>query len=168
MNQLRLDIGLCVLAIALATLAVRRARAGAAAGFAPVPVVLRATTPKQRETADSLAEIADSIIENDPFRLSNQVASVAFDPHGDALGMRTTPLPTAPLPPPRPNLVLKGISGGPPWQAIVEGIPGQSTIVVTAGASFEKIVIRAVTRDSVVVQGADTTWVLRLSPRGQR
>ena len=63
----------------------------------------------------------------------------------------------------RPQLMLKAIIGGPPWSAIVEGIPGQpGGIVITAGLTFDRIHIRAITRDTVVVQASDTTWKLTM------
>jgi hypothetical protein len=61
----------------------------------------------------------------------------------------------------RPVFALKAIVGGPPWQAIVDGIPGQpSGTIVSNGMTIGKLTIRGVTRDSVVIQGPDTTWVL--------
>jgi hypothetical protein len=62
--------------------------------------------------------------------------------------------------------VLKAIIGGPPWQAVIDGIPGQppGTIAGT-GARFDKLVVRSVTRDTVVVQGPDTTWSLGFKGR---
>jgi hypothetical protein len=64
----------------------------------------------------------------------------------------------------RPTLVLRGIIGGPPWQAIVDGIPGQSAgAIVRQGMAFDAITIRTVTRDTVFVQSPDTSWKLTLA-----
>jgi hypothetical protein len=105
-----------------------------------------------------LADAEDLIVSNDPFRLSNSAAAVRFDPNNE------NGVPGAPVmspPPIRPNMTLKAIVGGPPWQAIVDGIPGQPPgTIVRVGAAFDKLVTRAVTRDSVIIQGPDTTWVL--------
>ncbi|MDB4878547.1 MAG: hypothetical protein JWM41_4993 [Gemmatimonadetes bacterium] len=58
-------------------------------------------------------------------------------------------------------MTLKAIVGGPPWEAIVDGIPGQPPgTVVRSGSTLDKLAVRSVTRDSVVIQGPDTTWVL--------
>jgi hypothetical protein len=63
--------------------------------------------------------------------------------------------------------VLRGIVGGPPWQAIVDGIPGiPDGSVLKAGQTFEKYVIRSVSKDTVIVQGPDTTWHLTLGNKG--
>jgi hypothetical protein len=66
----------------------------------------------------------------------------------------------------RPTFALKAIVGGPPWSAVIDGIPGQAAgTVIRQGAQFEKLVVRSVTRDSVIIQGPDTTWVLRFGGR---
>jgi len=113
-----------------------------------------------RLPVDSLERAADAIVTNDPFRLSNSPSAVRFDPTTDGG-------PAAALvAPARPVLVLRGIVGGPPWQAVIDGLPGQSPgTLARAGSKFDRLTVRAVTRDSVIVQGADTSWVL--SFRGQ-
>jgi hypothetical protein len=111
----------------------------------------------------ALAEAEDVTTTNDPFRLANAPASVRFNPNNENGG--TGPVAVV-APPVRPNMTLKAIVGGPPWQAIVDGIPGQPQgTVVRAGNAFDKLVARAVTRDSVVIQGPDTTWVLSFRRR---
>ncbi|MDB4878329.1 MAG: hypothetical protein JWM41_4775 [Gemmatimonadetes bacterium] len=66
----------------------------------------------------------------------------------------------------RPVMTLKAIVGGPPWQAVVDGIPGQPPgVLVRQGTTLDKLAIRSVTRDSVVIQGPDTTWVLGFGRR---
>jgi hypothetical protein len=46
---------------------------------------------------------------------------------------------------------------------VLDGLPGQPTgTIVTGGGSFEGIRIRAITRDTVVVESQDTTWKLTL------
>jgi len=56
--------------------------------------------------------------------------------------------------------MLSGVFG-PPWQAVLEGIPGkQGSVVVRVGDVFGELRIRSIRRDTVVVQGADTTWKL--------
>jgi hypothetical protein len=135
-----------------------------------VPLVQPSATSLGSAThslADSLETILaaaeDLTTSNDPFRLANAPASVRFTPNNDngaAVGIATV------APQLRPTLTLKAIVGGPPWQAIVDGIPGQPQgTVVRAGAAFDKLTTRAVTRDSVVIQGPDTTWVLSFRRR---
>jgi hypothetical protein len=110
--------------------------------------------------AESLNVYQETITANDPFRLSNRPAVVRFDARGD-VGVGGTPGPPVTT---RPQLVVKGIVGGPPWQAIIDGLPGQPPgTIVTPGATFDQLVVRAVSRDSVIVQGPDTTWTLTLN-----
>jgi len=112
--------------------------------------------------ADSLADAEDAIVTNDPFRLSNSPAAVRYDPASD--GPMSGVL--AGTPQLRPTLVLKAIVGGPPWQAVIDGIPGQPAgTIARAGARFDRFTVRAVTRDSVIVQGVDTSWVLSFRAR---
>lgn len=110
---------------------------------------------------DSVLDAAqDATITNDPFRLANEPSSVRYDPATDG----GAPMPSTGLV--RPTLVLKAIIGGPPWQAVIDGIPGQpSGTVAAAGARFDKLLVRSVSRDSVVVQGPDTSWTLGFRSR---
>jgi hypothetical protein len=116
-----------------------------------------------RPIAESLlAEAEEVAVRNDPFRLSNLPPDVRFDPRDEgASGSRMVAF--VPL---RPSLSLKGIMGGPPWQALIDGVPGQQPgVLVREGERFDKLMVRAVTRDSVVIQGPDTAWVLRFAAR---
>jgi hypothetical protein len=65
--------------------------------------------------------------------------------------------------PPKPVLSLRGILGGPPWDALVEGVPGhEGAVVLRAGQRSGDITVRAIRRDTVFLQGMDTTWKLTL------
>ena len=122
----------------------------------------RLSSMSARPLDDSLAAAETLVVDNDPFRLANHPAFVSYDPRiGDGpQGGELAP------PSVRPVFVLKAIVGGPPWQAVVEGFPGQATsLVVRAGERFDKLAVRSVTRDSVVVQAPDTTWVLTFRKR---
>jgi hypothetical protein len=103
--------------------------------------------------AQILAAHASRTVSGDPFRLERRPASVAF---GAA--------PASPTPPsssgPRPPLVVSGIVG-PPWRAVLEGMPGrEGSTVVVEGESFGELRIRSIRGDTVVVAGRDTTWRL--------
>lgn len=64
---------------------------------------------------------------------------------------------------PRPRLALRAIAG-PPWRAVIAGLPGQvPETIARAGATFDGIVVRSISRDTVVLRGYDTTWVLTLA-----
>jgi len=110
-----------------------------------------------------LEEAEDVTSSNDPFRLANAPSSVRYDPNNEG----TIAGAASYVPPPiRPNMILKAIVGGPPWQAMVDGIPGQPPgTLVRAGSTFDKLVAKDVGRDSVVIRGPDTTWVLTFRRR---
>ena len=96
---------------------------------------------------------AAATVAADPFRATRRPSGVAFLAQGEAA-------PTAPRPP-RPQLAMTGSIGGPPWSSILEGVPGrEGSVIVSAGDTLGGLRIRSVRRDSVVVQGADTTWRL--------
>ncbi len=116
---------------------------------------------------DSLPALLDSaeerMVVNDPFRLANAPATVRYKPSLDG-GVGGAPA-YAPAPV-RPVMTLKAIVGGPPWQAIIDGIPGQPAgAIARTGSVFDKLTVRAVTRDSVIVQGPDTAWILSFRKR---
>jgi hypothetical protein len=115
-----------------------------------------AHAPERPQPTDSaLDDAQDATVANDPFRLANEPPSVRYDPSADGV------IASAPVPLVRPTLTLKAIIGGPPWQAVIDGIPGQPPGTIAGpGVRFDKLVIRSVSRDSVVVQGPDTSWVL--------
>lgn len=155
MSRARLELALAVGAALLCVAAAERwSRAIEFAAPQRVnPPAAAPQTPAHFDL-DSLEHAADATVAHDPFRLANAPASVRYEPRRAS----APPVPAAP----RIALVLKAIVGGPPWQAIIDGIPGQSGAVVRAGDAFDKLVIRRVTRDTVVVQGPDTTWKLTL------
>lgn len=96
-------------------------------------------------------------IERNPFRLSRLAADVRFGRPG-APAVEPAAAPMA-----RPTLVLRGIVGGPPWTAIIDGLPGQAAgTLAREGSIFDKLLVRTVTAAGVVVQAPDTTWQLTL------
>jgi hypothetical protein len=103
-------------------------------------------------------ETARAIVAGNPFRIDRIPAPVAFMPNTGAL----KPVATAVVVP-RPVLLLRGIVG-PPWQALLEGVPGkQGAIVVRPGDRFGELRIERIRHDTVVVRGADTTWRLAVA-----
>lgn len=105
--------------------------------------------------SDSLDGLARAIVQRDPFRLDRRPADVRFG---------TEPFRLVESPRlPRPPLRLTGILGGPPWRAILEGIPGRDgSLLVRAGDSTGPLRVQSVGRDSMVISGLDTTWILRV------
>lgn len=154
-------VGLLVLGSAAGCLiAALRWRAASPPPFPRRTIALAHASPRPVPNDSVLADAEGATVSNDPFRLANEPASVRFDPavEGEAAS------PVVALV--RPTLVLKAIIGGPPWQAVIDGIPGQPPGTVAGpGARFDKLVVRSVTRDTVVVQGPDTTWSLAFKGR---
>jgi hypothetical protein len=148
-------IALCAITLAFIVIAGMRTRTVMTAAPRPsspssasVPGFPRAESPK------ALAAAAELLVARDPFRLERRPAVVAYDPAAE----------NAPPPsprPPRPALVVTGIIGGPPWEAVLEGIPGrQGSVLVRRGDTLAGLRVRAVGKDSVRIVGMDTTWTL--------
>lgn len=164
-TALRATLGLaCAAALALVAfrrwvVAIPRVRA--------VPLEIPPTTSARTRWSDSaLAESAATLVDNDPFRLANEPSSVRFDARSEGTSGSEGSQPFSP-PPVRPTFALRAIVGGPPWQAIVDGFPGQAaSMIVRKGSVVDRISVTNVTRDSVLLRGPDTAWVLtfRRSP----
>lgn len=88
-----------------------------------------------------------------PFRLHRSRATRRF---GESV--QQAPAEVAASPP--PELTLVGVVG-PPWVALVEGLPGRQTAVaIVQGTGVDDFMIEAVRGDTVVITGLDTTWTL--------
>ena len=106
-----------------------------------------------------LGEEGRAVRTNNPFHLDRRPADVPYSPNWQPTA--------APASEPLPTLELLGILGGPPWRAIIGGLPGTtSDVVAQAGQTIGDFTIRSVQRDSVVVQTPDTVWVLTLNRPG--
>lgn len=123
--------------------------ASAPVAWAPLPEV-------RRPDADSLLMASDRVATADPFRLDRRPADVPF---GTPAAASTPPTPGAN--PARPNLALSGLVGGPPWVAILDGVPGhEGSVLLRAGDTLGGIKVRAVSGTSATISGFDTTWKL--------
>lgn len=126
------------------------------------PGALEATPPEPRRVpAARLEAAARAVAGGNPFRLDRVPAPIGFnrpDMPGTTFG---EPPPYAPPPPPRPQLAVTGIAG-PPWQALLEGVPGHEgrSVVVRRGDVLGELRIRDVTGTTVTVTSPDTTWRL--------
>ena len=77
-----------------------------------------------------------------------------------------TPVPGQPMVAGKPKLILRGVLGGPPWDALIDGVPGHDgALVVRVGQTVAGFTVRAVRRDTVFIRGFDTTWALTLGRR---
>jgi hypothetical protein len=105
---------------------------------------------------NDLSGALDLVVARDPFRMLRHPSPIAFG--AEALP-QTQPTPPRQLPP----LTLAGIVGGPPWRAVLEGVPGRDApVVVQRGDSVAGVRVRMVERDYVIVAGMDTVWRLAL------
>lgn len=163
MSMRRGEACLLILPLLLGYAAFRRWRSALPPIGRVTPVIGAIQSPPRRVQPESLDDMVDLTIDNDPFRLSGSPSTLPYV-RSAALQSQPPAISSAP----RPPLFLKAIVGGPPWQAIVDGIPGQppGTIVV-AGSTFDKLRVRSVSRDTVVVQGPDTLWKLTLPRSGK-
>jgi len=91
----------------------------------------------------------------DPFRIDRKPAGVPYNPWEP---VAVTP-PVAK--PPKPALALAGLLGGPPWNALIEGVPGrESGLLIQLGDSANGVRFVALRGDTVLLAGFDTTWSL--------
>ena len=105
------------------------------------------------------ARAAPTFAEHDPFRFSRRPARVRYSVAPTSL---VAAVPT-PFHDPRPTMTLRAIAGGPPWHALIDGVPGHpQPTLVQPGTVLQRLVVRRVTRDTVVIRDPDTTWVLTL------
>lgn len=106
-----------------------------------------------------LASSAKNFRDLDLFRFDRKAARVRFNPSGPVGQPGVTPPPA----PPRPAIRLVGIIGGPPWTALVEGVPGrESGVLLRVGETSGGIRVTSLAGDSGVFAGFDTVWVLRV------
>ncbi|HEX6053626.1 MAG TPA: hypothetical protein VFZ21_30360 [Gemmatimonadaceae bacterium] len=142
-----------VIGIALATRFWRAAQSPSQP-YAPLMPAVSAVHPTATER--ELVAAAGLIVERDPFRLVRRPSPIPFTAEGDVANQ---PRPVIQ----RPALVLGGIIGGPPWTAILEGVPGRTIpIVVQRGDTLAGLRVREVAKNHAVVAGMDTVWRLTL------
>ena len=159
---------LCLLLLIGASAAVAAWRWGHADLRAVVPApALRSLQPAYVPfTADSIRAAADALIENDPFRISNTPPMRASSARTVAASTSAPPRPPALAQTARVSVVLKAITGGPPWRAVLGGVPGRvGDQVLEPGARFADMELRSISRDSVAIATADSSWWLGLPRR---
>ena len=151
--------GLTVAFVAAAGVSVWHSTAAYSSAHVESPRAAAGAPVLQPLTERALAQSVSA----DLFRIARHPSPIEYKPELEGI----QPPPPAPKPP-EPALVLAGILGGPPWEALLDGIPGHDgSILVHQGDVLGALRIRSVTRDSVIVQGADTTWRLALRSRWQ-
>lgn len=104
-----------------------------------------------------LAEAAGEVVATNPFRLDRRPAEASGDSPVDEAADAGWPT-DAELA--RPLLAVAGIVG-PPWEAVIEGVPGvEEGVLVRAGDVLGDLTVRSVQPDLVVIEANDTTWHL--------
>src|SRR5262249_2886751 len=122
---------------------------------------LPAAEPLSAPSAPAATEL-DATVEHDPFRLERHASPIAYRPE-----LEGVPPPPPPPKQPHPVLSVSGILGGPPWDALVDGVPGHdASTLVHQGDVLGTLKVKSVTRDSVIITGEDTTWRLGLRQTG--
>ncbi len=114
----------------------------------PIPVAPRPDT----SIRDDLGDRVLRIVAGDPFRLERKPSSVPFGAP-PSVGAQSA----------RPVRVAPTVSGliGPPWRAVLEGIPGRAGgVLVASGDTVGGYRILRVRSNSVEVQAPDTLWRL--------
>lgn len=123
---------------------------------AAAPAIWPVSRPATLPTPDSVSILVGRIVSDDAFRLDRKPADVAYGATTDSGAAHAGVPPAAP----RPPLVLVGIVG-PPWRALVDGIPGHdASSVVRAGQTVDGLAVRAITSTTATITGMDTTWHL--------
>lgn len=161
MKRTHLEALLWALALAVGVAAWRASRNVVPAEAAQARARPAAPPEPLRFGEGRLVEAAGAITRGDPFRLDRRPSPVAFSAApGSVNGMAFTPPP--PPPPPKPQLSISGLVG-PPWTALLDGVPGRDgPVSVRAGDRVGELRVRGVGPDGVVVVGMDTTWRLSL------
>jgi hypothetical protein len=145
----------CVaLTVSAGLLGMRGAAPRISGAVADIPIV---ATMNTHPTSAALDSAVDDIADRNLFRPERAGAE-----EREAASM-PGPMGMA-APSSKPHLVLKGVLGGPPWDAVVEGIPGrEGAVVIRVGESVSGLSVRAIRRDTAYVRGFDTAWALPLT-----
>jgi hypothetical protein len=108
--------------------------------------------------AQSLDSAAKAIALSDPFRLERAPSAVPYSAEEER-----APVAPPPPKPPKPKLALVGIVGGPPWVALLDGVPGQNgSVLLHAGDTIAGLRVRTLGPNGITITGLDTTWKLTL------
>jgi hypothetical protein len=141
-------------AMVVAAIASRRMLRGE---HAATPIVWPAPQPNASASSDSIAELATRVVDGDVFRVDRKPAAVPYRIAGDSAP--STPPPPPPVP--KPVLTLVGIIGGPPWAALIDGVPAHSgTVLVHPRDTVGGLRVRDVSSEQVTLTGLDTVWHL--------
>lgn len=132
-----------------------------AGSYPPVPVMVIAVPQPVRE--DSLQTLGNLVVDGDVFRIARHGSSAEYDGRlGAGPSGPSTPQFMA-SPPTKLTLTLRAIIGGPPWQGVIDGVPGHGEgLIVRPGDRIERLLVRSIGKDTVIIQAPDTTYRLTL------
>lgn len=150
------ELALWTIALSAMLVAVFASRRMLRGEDAATPIVWPAPQPNASASPDSIAQLGTRIVDGDVFRVDRKPAAVPYRMAGDSA-------PSAPTPPPvpKPVLTLVGIVGGPPWAALIDGVPAQTgTVLVHPRDSIGGLRVRDVSAVQVTLTGLDTVWHL--------
>lgn len=155
MKAFALEAALAALVLVLSVSAVLRA-GGLPLLDAPVPVPPAAPRQPAGMTNAMLERAREDVIRRNPFRINRSPGAVRI---GDNATGAVAPARQFSVVPARPALVIRAIVGGPPWSAVVDGLPnGTPVTVVREGDAFADLRIGTITRDTVVAIVRDSAW----------
>lgn len=153
----RLELVLYLAAAVLASLALLIVRSSPAIAVSGPAKAVTAEVSRDESAAETRSTAI--VVARNPFRLDRSPSPILFRSVAEQAIQQAMPV----MQQPRPALTLRAVVG-PPWEALVEGLPGRSgVVVVRAGDKVGDLTIRLIRGDSVVIQGADTTWRLGIS-----
>lgn len=161
MTRRHVELALWVGAAVVAALAAARGRRMTAelstsTGRAPAWDADGTSSPVLVRRSGALVTASEAVVARDPFRFERRPSGVAYSPALEGA-------PPPPPRPPRPALAVTGIVGGPPWEALMEGIPGrEGSTLVRRGDTLGGLRVGSITKDTVRISGMDTTWTLPL------
>jgi hypothetical protein len=123
---------------------------------------LAQTTLLQSPTTESFLAAVREVTAGNPFRTSRRPSSLPFGTDVQTAEQSQPPRQ------PHPALVLAGIVGGPPWVALLEGVPGRDgPVAVRRGDTIAGLSVGEITSQGAVIASVDTVWKLtlkRISP----
>jgi hypothetical protein len=106
---------------------------------------------------EQLGALVDSLLTYDPMDARAEEVEVAGDPVFLAA--------PDPVPAPLVAVVMRGVVG-PPWLALLDGVPErQGVVLVAQGDTLGSIHVVRVSADAVTLRSADSTWTLQLTSK---
>jgi hypothetical protein len=124
----------------------------------PAPVYAVDTVMPGRPNEDSLWAAATRAVAANPFRPDRAAPIEHLSPN---INVVPAGLADAHAP-----LALRGLSGGPPWSAIISGLPNASAeVLLRVGDTVAGFSIERIKRDTVVLRSAGRLFTLTLPAR---